>query len=73
MNATVANLEKQRLREEQPRPEPDDDEILERVHLLMNRYPAYRLEMALLIEQLLIDKGETVAINMNLPFPPEAL
>jgi hypothetical protein len=71
MNANVVNLENQRLREEQPRPEPDDDEILEHVHALMERYPAYKREMALLVEQLLIDKGETVAINMNLPFPLE--
>jgi hypothetical protein len=66
----IAVMERARLREEQPRPEMDDDEILEAVHRLMT-IPRYKKAMEELIEELLINKGETVAINLGLPFPLE--
>jgi hypothetical protein len=72
MNANVANMERQRLREEQPRPELTDDETLEAVHTLMRTNEKYKAAMRELVEDFLILKGETIAINLGLPFPPEA-
>lgn len=71
MNATVANLENQRLREEQPRPELTDDETLEAVETLMRTNPRYKAAMKELIQDFLTLKGEGVAINLGLSFPPE--
>lgn len=71
MNANVANMERQRLREEQPRPELNDEETLEAVHALMRTNAKYEAAMRELVEDFLILKGETLAINMGLPFPLE--
>lgn len=68
---SVRAMERQRLREEQPRPDTTDDEILEAVLTLRRRYERYDRAMQELIEELMITKGETLAITLGIPFPPE--
>jgi hypothetical protein len=64
-------MERHRLMEAQPSPELSDDETLEAVHTLMRLYPHYKAAIEERIEDLLISKGEEVAINLGLPFPVE--
>lgn len=71
MNANVRAMERQRLAEEQPQPDLTDDEMLEHVHTLMRINPRYKKAMEELIADFLIQKGEGVAINLGLTFPPE--
>jgi hypothetical protein len=67
----VANMERQRLREAEPRRDLNDDEMLEAVNTLMRINPRYRAAMEELIADFLIVKGENLAITMGIDFPPE--
>lgn len=70
MNA-VTTMERQRLREAEPRRELDDDETLEAVETLMRICPRYKAAIEELITELLVTKGENLAITMGIDFPPE--
>lgn len=71
MNANVRAMERQRLADEQPCPDLDDDATLEAVETLMRINPRYKAAMRELIQDFLIRKGETLAINLGIDFPPE--
>lgn len=71
MNANVTNMERQRLRDEQPRREMDEDETLARVRELMSQVPRYRYAMQDLVNDYMILKGEGIAINLGIEFDPE--
>jgi chromosome segregation ATPase len=64
-------MERHRLMEAQPRPELDDDQILEAVETLMRLNPRFKAAMAEVLRDTLIAKGENVAINLGITFPPE--
>ena len=65
MNA-AALMERQRLSEEQPRRELDDDETLQAVHALMRRHKGFREGIEEILEEVLISRGANLAISMGL-------
>jgi hypothetical protein len=67
----IASMERERLREAEPRRDMNDDEMLEAVNTLMRINPRYRAAMEELIADFLIVKGENLAITMGIDFPPE--
>lgn len=70
-NKNMALMERQRLTIPDAPPDTSDDETLEHVHTLMRICPRYKRAMEELIAEHLILKGEGVAINLGLTFPPE--
>ncbi len=72
MNAVV-NMERQRLAEPEAARELSDDEMLQAVETLMRINPRYKAAMKELIQDFLILKGEGVAINLGIEFPPEEM
>jgi hypothetical protein len=64
-------MERARLAEPEPTRELDDDEILEAVETLMRLNPRFKAAMAEVLRDTLIAKGEIVAINLGITFPPE--
>ena len=64
--AMVAAMEHQRLAPPSPGRDLDDDQMLEAVCALMRQSPKYRSAMEELIDDMLVTKGENVAIDMGL-------